>query len=192
MHTHTHMSPKYWHIYFYRPIYSKHIVHIDKFTYNIYIHSEDYDPKKLVCFGVAFKKKHKFRCMFFVSMLEPQVSHHHPLSWRCSFGPQPNLSCPNDVCFTPGDLRRSENAYTNIKQYLELGPFAQRIHENIYLQKQVYANSSKQIEVKASLALLSLKFFLPGVFATGLGSTVSICARQKWRIPIPLVSVYQN
>lgn len=31
------------------------------------------------------------------------------------------------------------------------------------------ANSSKQTEVQASLALLSLKFFLPGVFATGLG-----------------------
>lgn len=45
------------------------------------------------------------------------------------------------------------------------------IHENIYLQKQVYANSSKQTEVQANLALLSLKFFLPGVFATGLGST---------------------
>ena len=61
-------------------IYGKHIVHIDIFTYNTYIHYEDYDPKKLVCFGVAFKKKHEFHCMFFLSMLEPQVSHHHPLS----------------------------------------------------------------------------------------------------------------
>ena len=63
-------------------------------------------------------------------------------------------------------------------------------------------------EVQASLALLSLKFFLPGVFATGLGSTLLsnryegslsayLCKMRKkemmkWWITIPLVIVYQN
>ncbi len=42
-------------------------------------------------------------------------------------------------------------------------------------------------EVQASLALLSLKFFLPGVFATGLGSTLlsNSCSHMKVRcLPI--------
>lgn len=80
-------------------------------------------PRSLFVLALPLKK-HKFRCMFFCLNVGASGLA-SPSSVLTVFvrASAKSLMSKWCVCFTPGDLRRSENVYTNIKQDLEVGPF---------------------------------------------------------------------